>query len=186
MTSSPRPGDANWQPDPDAASQTEGSGRLLRILSVVPFVLAGAVGVIAAVSWLLVLVLGVGIERGPVWSWAAGRAGGEVLSQILLLLLIGAGCLVVVAVAMAAATLALRREQPGWFWPLAEGIFAILLIGLVVAWTLYPQTVDALGLSARDWYFAMGVVAFSMVVLGMRGREERRRRLTARARRKDG
>jgi hypothetical protein len=152
----------------------------------VPFVLTGAVGVIALVSWLLVLVFGLGIDRGPVWAWAAGRPAGEVLTQVGLLLLVGLACLGVVALAMTAATLGLRSAQPRWFWPAAEAVFAVLTLVLVATWTAAPEAVLAFGLTARDWYFAMGMAVFAMVVLHMRGRQERARRATEATRRRDG
>lgn len=172
MSDGSKPGDAGWRPDP--ASQVDAGpshpGLTLRVLSVVPFVLAGAIGVIALVSWLLVLVLGIGIDRGAVWQWAAGRSAGEVIVQGGLLILVGAACAALVVASIYATGIGFSVAQPRWFWPLSEGICVALALILVAGRTVAPDTMAAIGLSGQDWFFALGVIVFSAIVIRMRRR----------------
>ncbi len=173
MSRALRPGDVGWKPDPSSLAEAgdPDPGWLLRALSVAPFALAGAFGAIASFTWLLVLVFGAGIEREAAWRWAAGKPAAEVLPQVGLLLLIGATCVALVAASIWAATIALRHTQPRWFWPLAETCCALLGLALLAVRVWAPDTMAEMGLTSRDWYFALGVLGFSAIVFGMRSRQ---------------
>ncbi|HQG03859.1 MAG TPA: hypothetical protein PK838_06005, partial [Thermoleophilia bacterium] len=60
------PGEIGWKPDaPDAGGAGgggahEGPGLVLRVLSIVPFLVVGMVGVVALVGWALMFVVGYG------------------------------------------------------------------------------------------------------------------------------
>jgi hypothetical protein len=179
-----KPGDVGWRPDPSSLAETgdPAPGWLLRALSTVPFALAGAFGAIASFTWLLVLVFGAGIDREAAWRWAAGRAASEVLPQLGLLLLVGLACGVLTAGSVWAATIGLRDTQPRWFWPSMEAVCALLGLGLLAVWAWTPDTWTEMGLTRRDWYFALGVLVYSATVFGMR----QRRALRSTARRKEG
>ena len=172
MSHGSKPGDVGWRPDP--ASQPDAGysdpNLALRVLSVTPFVLAGAIGVIALVAWLLVLVLGIGIDRGAAWQWAAGRPAGEVIVQVGLLILVGVACAALVVGSIYATGIGFNVAQPRWFWPLAEAVCVALALILVAGKTAAPDTMAALGLSGRDWFFALGVIVFSAIVIRMRHR----------------
>lgn len=157
-----------------AADESAPATLALRLLSVVPFVLLGALGVIATVSWFAVLVLGVGLDRGAVWSWAEGRPFGDSAGQVALLLLIGAACGAVVVVSIYATMRGFGDRQPAWFWPLSEAV--CLLIGgtLLFAQARAPQTLSELGLTGLDWIFTLAVVTYSAVVIHLRWRHVRR------------
>ncbi len=176
MSPAPRPGDAGWQPEAGLLRQAERGqpGQLVRVLSFIPFVLVGAFSVIAGVSWLLVLVLGIGLERGSVLSWAEGRPASEVLPQVGLLLLIGAACVAFIVLSTWAAMVSLRATQPTRFWPMAEAAWALAGIALLYAVMAAPERLADVGLSMRDWYFALAVVAFSLVTTMARHRSSRR------------
>ena len=174
MSPEHRAGDLGWKPDEAGLQFTErpAPAPVLRVLSVIPFMLAGAVGVISLVAWLAVLVFGAGIDRGPVWQWAAGRSPGEALTQVGLLILVGIACAAVVVGSIFATGIGFGASQPPWFWPLSEGIAGLAGLGLLAGRTMAPDTMEAIGLVGRDWYFAAGVVVFSIIVLGMRRRRE--------------
>lgn len=176
MSPTARSGDTDWRAD-SASLDERGpreSGQVLRILAVVPFVLAGAVGVIAGVSWLLVVVLGIGTSRGSVFRWAGGRSLAEALPQIALLLVLGAICIGFVLASVWAALTALRPTQPAWFWPLTEGLWALAGGGLLAIAIAAQDSLVPVGLSSRDLYFAIGIVALSLIVTDARRRMKRR------------
>ncbi len=64
----------DWQPDDDDIRRPDAPqrGAVLRGLSVVPFALVAAIGLIAAISWPLVIVFGLGGGE-PIWDWAKGH-----------------------------------------------------------------------------------------------------------------
>lgn len=168
--------DAGRQPGSvQAGDESSSSVTLaLRLLSVVPFVLLGALGVIATVSWFVVLVLGVGLDRGPVWSWAEGRPFFESAGQVALLLLIGVACGGVVVISIYATLRGFGDRQPAWFWPLSEAVCLLVGGGLLFAQARAPQTLSELGLTGLDWIFTLAVVTYSAVVIHLRWRQARR------------
>jgi hypothetical protein len=137
---------------------------------VLPFILAGAFGVIAFVAWVVVLVLGVGTDRGAVWTWARGKPAGEVLVQVGLLLLIGLACAGVVALSIYATTYGVRARQPRYFWLIAQGLFSALGFYLLLGRTTFPDFMQDVGLSGGQWYFAFGMTAVAMILVGLRMR----------------
>src|SRR5665647_1410848 len=108
----------------DAAPPAPEPRLVLRVVSVIPFMLIGAFGVIATVAWVAVLVLGAGTDRGTVVAWARGKPVGEVVPQVL------------------------------------------LLVGPSIA----PDFMKEIGLTGRESFFAFGLIAFSMIVIGLRMR----------------
>lgn len=167
-----RPGDLGWKPGDEEvlSAQRPEPGLVLRVLSVIPFILAGAFGVIAFVAWIIVLVLGVGTDRGAVWTWAQGKPAGEVLTQVGLLILIGLLCAGSVALSIYATTYGFRRQQPRHFWGIAQGVFSALGFLLLAGRTLFPGFEKDIGLTGGQWYFAFSLVAFAMIVVGLRMR----------------
>jgi hypothetical protein len=172
VSRAPRPGDTDWRPDPASLPKDSRSdpSLTLRVLSVVPFMLAGAIGVIAVVAWLAVLVLGIGIDRGTVWQWAAGQPFGVVITQLGLLILVGVACAALVVGSIYATGIGFGTVQPRWFWALAEAICVALALALVAGKTVASDAMASIGLTGRDWFFALGVVVFSAIVIRMRHR----------------
>ncbi len=70
---------------PDAPSR----GLVTRALSVVPFLLVAALGLIGVVGWLIIVLFGVGTGN-PVWKAVQGLSPAQVLWQLLLVVIIGA------------------------------------------------------------------------------------------------
>lgn len=167
--------DAGRQPSSLREADESSSVTLaLRLLSVVPFVLLGALGVIATVSWFVVLVLGVGLDRGAVWAWAAGRPFFEGAGQVVLLLLVGVACGGVVVLSIYATLRGFGDRQPAWFWPLSEAVCLLVGGGLLLAQAQTPQTLSEIGLTGLDWVFTLAVVTYSAVVIHLRWRQARR------------
>jgi hypothetical protein len=177
MSPERRPGDPGWKPSEQdiRAAEEHDPGLVLRIASVLPFVLIGAFGVIAFVAWLVVFVFGVrplGQEGQPVWEWAAGKPVGEVVGQVALLLVIGAVCAGVVVASIYATGYGVRAYRPRRFWFVAQTFFSVLGFLLLAGRTIAPDFMKEIGLSGREWFFAFGLVAFSMIVVGLRMRRE--------------
>jgi hypothetical protein len=145
---------------------------VLRVVSVIPFILAGAFGVIATVAWVAVLVLGAGTGRGNVLSWARGKPAGEVVLQVLLLVLIGVACAGVVVASIYATGYGVRAAQPRRFWFVAQAFFSVLGFLLLAGRSFAPTFMKEIGLTGREWFFAFGLVAFAMIVVGLRMRHE--------------
>ncbi len=165
---------ADWEPDEDdiRRSQIPERGVVLRGLSVVPFALVAALGLIAAISWALVIVFGLGGGE-PIWDWAKGRTLAHVFGQALLAVGI---CLIPVGVTVLASWAVIHgfRERPSrFFWPVAQVFWSVLAVGLVYVDRARHQWLDSIGLNATDWWFGFAVVAFAMIVAGLRIRAQR-------------
>lgn len=170
MSPERKPGDPGWKPseeDVRAAQQPQG-GLLLRVVSVVPFIGLGALGVLALVSWVAVMVLGVGTGRGAVWTWARGRSAGDVLAQVALMLLIGAACAALTGLAIFATAYGVRPRQPAFFWRLSAAFFAGLVVLLAWGRAAYPALMRDLGLAGVNWWFVSACLVFSVAVAGLR------------------
>lgn len=178
MSRAAKPGDVHWHADdvPLPGPGTTGGSLLLRVLSIIPFVLLGAISAIATAAWVLVLVLGVGLERGAVWSWASGKPLSVIVSQTGLLLLIGIGCVALVVVSLYAASIGFGSTEPRWFWPVAEASAFLLLAGLIAGRALAPGELAEAGFTDRDWYLAFAVMVYSAVVMRLRRRSAAGRR----------
>lgn len=154
----------------DAAPPAPEPHLVLRVVSVIPFMLIGAFGVIATVAWVAVLVLGAGTDRGTVVAWARGKPVGEVVPQVLLLVLIGVICAGVVVVSIYATGYGVRALQPRRFWFVAQAVFSVLGCLLLVGPSIAPDFMKETGLTGRESFFAFGLIAFSMIVIGLRMR----------------
>lgn len=171
-----KPGGQGWKPDADAVERAGRGGDehvVLRALSVIPFVLAAAVCVIALVSWLLIALLGLG-EADPVWRWVQyhGFLGG--LGQALFAIGMALIPLALGALAVWAAIHGFRPDPHPYFWPAAQLLFGLAAVALVVVDHTSWIDLHELGMDAMDWWFAFGCVAFAMILAGMRIRLRRR------------
>jgi hypothetical protein len=167
-----KPGDPGWKPSEAdiAASQRPMAGLVLRILSVIPFVALGVLGLLSLVAWAAVFVFGVGNPNGSVWTWAQGRPAGEVIWQVALMLLLGLACLGVAVGSMYATMAGVKERQPWWFWPTAQAVFGGMLILLIWGARSHPAGMAELGLGGVQWWVGFVWLAFSIVVAGLRMR----------------
>ena len=167
----------DWQPDEDDVERSQAPQRnsVLRGLSVVPFALVGSIGLIAAIIWPLVIVFGIGGGQ-PIWDWAKGHTLPQVLGQVLFAVGIG---LIPVGVTVLASWALIHgfRERPSpYFWPAAQVFWSVLAVGLVYVDRLRHEWLQSIGLNGTDWWFGFAVVAFAMVMAGLRIRAQRAQR----------
>jgi hypothetical protein len=140
---------------------------VVRALSVIPFLLLAALGLIGIVSWVLIILLGVG-SGDPIWVAAQGLSAWELLWQLLLAVLIGLLPLLVTLAASWATARGFREDSGRTFWTVTQGLWGLGALGLVYVWQARHDLLDQFGFSATDWWFAFGVVAFAMILAGVR------------------
>lgn len=155
--------------DEEVSASPEGysAGVLLRALSVLPFLFIAAVGLIAVVSWVLIVVLGAGSAE-PIWDAVEGMSGGELVWQLVLAVLIGVVPVLVTLAASWATAHGFREDSSRQFWILAQGVWGLVAIGLVYADRTWQSSLEDFGLSGLEWWFGLGVVAFAMILAGIR------------------
>jgi hypothetical protein len=154
---------------------------VLRALSVVPFLLAAAVAMIALITWVLVAVFGFsppgpsgpGGEREPIWRWIGEHDGGALLLELLFLVGVALVPLGLIVLLSWAALHGFRERPSPFFWPSVQVVYGVLALGMVLVDRLRPEWLGEIGVAARDWWFVFGVVAFGMVTAGMRIRRQR-------------
>lgn len=152
---------------------------VLRSLSIVPLLLVAALGLIAVVSWVLLVVLGIG-SSDPVWVAAQGMSVAKLLGQIAVAVLIGLAPLAFTAAASWAAARGFREDSTRTFWTIIQSLWGLAAVGLVVIDRARHSRLDAWGFTALDWWFAFGVVAFAMILAGIRLRRAPRSRMRGR------
>lgn len=148
---------------PDGAS----ADIVVRALSVVPFVLTAALGLIAIVSWILILVFGVG-SGDPIWVVARSLSTMELFRQIVLAVLIGLVPVGVTLIASWATSHGFGDDSGRLFWTIAQASWGLAAVGLVVADRTRHAWIEEMGFSALDWWFIFGVVAFGLILAGVR------------------
>jgi len=91
-----------------------------------------------------------------------------VLWQLLLAVLIGLLPLAVVLAGSWATSHGFREGSGRTFWTASQGVWGLMGLGLVYVWTARRDLVAEHGFSGLDLWFAFGVVAFAMVLAGVR------------------
>jgi hypothetical protein len=168
-------GDTRVDPEdlvPDDEDEAAGPGGpstdvIVRALSVVPFLLLAALGLIGIVSWVLILLFGIGSGE-PIWDAIRGLSIVELLWQLLLAVLIGLLPLAVALVASWATARGFREESGKLFWTVTQAIWGLMALALFYVQAVRHDLLDQYGFSALDWWFAFGVVAFAMILAGVR------------------
>jgi hypothetical protein len=144
-----------------------GSDVVIRALSVIPFLLVAAMGLIGVVSWVLILLFGIGGGE-PIWRSVQGMSALELLWQVLLAVLVGLACVGATLVASWATARGFREDSGRVFWTVTQGLWGLVLIGVVYLWRTSPAWLRDFQLGTTDWWFAFGVVAFAMILAGVR------------------
>jgi hypothetical protein len=152
---------------------------LLRALSVIPFLLLAALGLIGIVSWVLIILFGAGGGE-PIWETVKGLSAAQLLWQLLLAVLIGLLPLAVVLAASWATAHGFREDSGRTFWTVSQGVWGLLALGLVYVWRTRRDLLERLDFSSLDFWFAFGVVAFAMILTGVRLRRAPRSEMKGR------
>lgn len=162
-------GTAGPEPDPHGPQATP-PHLVLRVASVLPFAMTAIIGFIAIIAYIVVVVFGAGPGSQPIWRWAQGKSAGEIVSQVLVAVAIGLIPVAVAALAGAATWYGYREDASRIFWIAVEALWGVLVVALVVLARSHAGVLRSLSFSALDWWFAFGVLAYAMIVAGMRVR----------------
>lgn len=150
-----------------AGPESHGVDVVVRALSVVPFLLVAALGLIGIVSWVLILLFGAGSAE-PVWEAVQGLSFGALVWQLLVAVLVGLGCLAVTLAGSWATARGFRDDSSRAFWTITQAFWGLVLVGVVYLWRSSPGWIEEFGFGTTDWWFAFGVVAYAMILAGMR------------------
>jgi hypothetical protein len=140
---------------------------IVRALSVVPFLLLAAFGLIGVISWVLIILFGVG-DAEPIWQAVQGLSAGQLLWQLLLAVIIGLVPLLVALGSSWATARGFSQDASRTFWTVVQGLWGLIGIGLIALRQFRQAWLTDLGLSGFDWWFLFGMVAFAMILAGMR------------------
>lgn len=143
------------------------AGPIVRALSVAPLLLLAALGFIGIVSWVLIVVLGIGSAE-PIWTAARGLSPLQLVWQLFLVVLIGLAPLAVVLAASWGVTHGYRVDSGRMFWSVIQAVWGLLSLGLVYVGRVREEWLESFGLSSADWWFLFIVVAFAMILAGVR------------------
>jgi hypothetical protein len=155
--------------DEERAAGPEGPSAdvVLRALSVVPFLLAAAVGLIAIISWVLIIVFGVGSAE-PIWESIQGLSGTELVWQLFLAVVVGVVAVLITLAASWATAHGFREDAGRPFWTMTQAVWGLVAVGLVYLARTKGGWLEDAGLSRVDWWFGLLVVAFAMILAGVR------------------
>jgi hypothetical protein len=140
---------------------------VLRALSVLPFLLVAAIGLIAVISWVLIILFGIGSGE-PVWEAVQGLSATELVWQVFLVVVVGAVPVLVTLAASWATAHGFREDAGRPFWTMTQGVWGLVAIGIVYVQQTREDWLSEVGLSGLDWWFGLGVVAFAMILAGVR------------------
>jgi len=165
------PGELGWKLDEQGneVSVTVEPGLPLRLLSIVPFLLVSVTGIVALIGWLVIVVVGGGV-REPIWTWIARTPARDAVPQVALAVGLGIAVLGILLLSMWAAMHGFARSAGRLFWRVAEAVFSLAAVVLLIATVTKPGILADLGLSNSDWFFVFGLLGYSLVVCRLRER----------------
>jgi len=165
------PGELGWKLDEQGneVSVTVEPGLPLRLLSIVPFLLVAVTGVVALIGWIVIVVLGGGV-REPIWTWIAHTPARDAVPQVALAVGLGLAALGITLLSMWAAMRGFSRSAGRLFWRVAEAVFSLIAILLLIVTVTKPGIAAALGLSGGEWFLVFGLLGYSLVMCRLRER----------------
>jgi hypothetical protein len=162
------PDDIGREDEEEAAgSDAPSRGLVTRALSILPFLLVAAFGLIGIVGWLFIVLLGVGTSE-PIWKTVQGLSVAQVLWQLALAVLVGVVPVIFVLAASWATAHGFGEDSGRTFWAVTQALWGLAAVGLVVIDRARHAWLSDLGLSALDWWFLFGMVAFAVIMAGVR------------------
>jgi len=146
-----------------------GADAFVRALSVVPFLIVAVLGLIGVVAWVLIMVFGLGSGQ-PIWRAVQGFSTTDLIRELFLAVLIGAASLAVAAGGSSVKPHGFPEDSGRVFLTVTQGVWGLALIGMVYVWRAPPGWLDGSGFASTDRWFAFGVVAFAVILAGVRRR----------------
>ncbi len=159
----------------EEAGPYPGSDLFLRALSIIPFLIAAALGLIGVVGWVVVMLLGAGSGQ-PVWRAVRGLSPASLVWESALVLSLGLACLAVIVLASWAAAHGFGEGSGRTFWRVTQGLWGLTMVGIVLLWRAAPHWIVESGFASTDVWFAFAVVAYAVVIAGIRLRRAPRSR----------
>lgn len=165
------PGEVGWKLDEQGSevSVDVEPGLPLRLLSIVPFLFVALIGIVAMIGWIVIVVLGGG-KRDPIWVWIGHTPARDAVPQVALAVGLGIAVLGILLLSMWAAMHGFARSAGRLFWRVAEAVFSLAAVVLLIATVTKPGILADLGLSNSDWFFVFGLLGYSLVVCRLRER----------------
>ena len=149
-----------------------GGGWLLRVFSVVPFVMIGALAAAAAVVLPLLLIIGPGLD--PIWRVARGRSAAWYVVSLAEFVGLELVPLATLRLSILATTHGVKQRPKAWFFPLVLAVALAGVVALVVLKVDTPASLARAGLSTTRWLVVtLGVVGCTAVLAALRVRQAR-------------
>jgi hypothetical protein len=146
---------------------------VLRVVSVVPFVMIGALAAVAAVVLPLVLIIGPG-SLEPIWRVARGRSAAWYVVSAAEVVGLELVPLAALRLSILATTHGVRERPSRWFFPLVLAVALVAVVALVVLRAATPASLARAGVSTADWLVPLLTVGCTAVLAALRVRQARR------------
>jgi hypothetical protein len=146
---------------------------LLRVASVVPFVMIGAVAAVAAVILPLMLIIGPG-SLEPVWRLARGRSAAWYVVSLAEFAGLELVTLGVLRLSILATIHGVKARPRKWFFPVVLAVALAGVAALVVLKVATPASLARAGMSTTHWLVLLLVVGCTAVLAALRVRQARR------------
>jgi len=149
----------------------------LRFASVLPFLLATLLGIVALIGWCFVILLG-GARREPIWVLMADGTLEVGRSQLALALGLGFAVLGVTLLCMWAAFHGLADSSGRMFWRGTQIVALLLAAAFALVAVFRADSVASLHDSRTYWVGAFAVLGYALVMCQLRLRRlDKARRL---------
>ena len=97
-----------------------------------------------------------------------GLSAAELVWQLFLVVVVGVVPVLVTLGASWATAHGFREDAGRPFWTMTQGMWGLVAVGIVYVQQTREDWLSDVGLSGLDWWFGLGVVAFAMILAGVR------------------